>query len=197
MAVADKLNELRIKASLIADQSTGLMEISVEVHEGVAVLQGEVQREEQKRTAEELAYEVEGIHDVVNELRVVKGDEIQTAQAHLGYAMAEGDVSDTPFAIGGESAGPQPSAATTEQFPGEFSDAEIENEVRQKLQNQGVLDSSDVKFSSVNQIVHLKGSVKTPDDLYNLHDMVLNVRGVMGINSDVAVREGDAGTSIQ
>lgn len=194
MAVADKLNELKIKANLIADENTGLMEISVEVHDGVAVLQGDVENEDQKRIAEELAYEVEGIHEVVNDLTIVHGDENQTAKAHLGYTMATGDVGDTPFAIGGESSGPGPGIASSEQFPGEFDDAEIVKEVHQKLASQDIVDVSDIKANSINQIVHLKGSVKTPQDLYNLHDLVLNVRGVMGINSDVAVREGDVGT---
>lgn len=188
MAVADKLNELRIKASLIADQLTGLMEINVEVHDGVAVLQGEVRNEEQKRTAEELAYEVDGIHEVVNDLQIVN-NEGETAKAHLGYTMAEGDVGETAFAIGGESAGPGAGTASSEQFPGEFDDAEIAQEVHRKLEAQNQIDVSDIKIKSVNQIVHLKGSIKNTEDLYNLHDMVLNVRGVMGIESDVAVKD--------
>lgn len=188
MAVADKLNELRIKASLIADKTTGLMDINVEVQDGVAVLHGEVEGEEQKRIAEELAYEVEGIHEVVNDLQIVHSDEDEAAKSHMGYTMAEGDVGETPFAIGGESAGPGAGVASSEQFPGEFDDAEIEREVRQKVANQDIIDVSDIQAKSINQIVHLKGSVKTAEDLYNLHDMVLSVRGVMGISSDVAVR---------
>lgn len=194
MAVADKLNELRIKASLIADQTTGLMEINVDVHEGVAVLQGEIENEDQKRIAEELAYEVEGIHEVVNDLKIVHGNENHIARAHLGYAMAQGDVGDTAFAIAGESAGPGAGMASSEQFPGEFDDAEIVEEVNRKLAGQDLIDVSEIKVSCINQIVHLKGSAKSPEDLYNLHDMVLNVRGVMGINSDVAVKEGEIGT---
>lgn len=194
MAVADKLNELRIKASLIADRTTGMTEINVDVHDGVAVLHGEVDNENQKRTAEELAYEVEGIHEVVNDLRIVHGDENETAKSHMGYTMAEGNIGETAFAIGGESSGPGAGVASSEQFPGEFDDTDIQREVLRKLATQDVVDVSDIKLSSINQIVHLKGSVKTPDDLYNLHDMVLNVRGVMGINSDVAVKEGEIGT---
>jgi osmotically-inducible protein OsmY len=195
MAVADKLNELRIKANLIADDTTGLMEISVEVHDGVAVLRGEVENERQKAQAEELAYEVDGIEEVTNELQIVRHDaEEDQARTHLGYTMAEGDVGDTAFAIAGESAGPGPGLATSEQFLGEFGDAEIEREVRDKLAEQNMVDVSKVKISSSNQIVHLKGCVNTPEDLYNLHDMVLNVRGVMGINSDVEVKEGEVGT---
>lgn len=190
MAVADKLNELRIKASLIADQTTGMSEIKVEVHDGVAVLQGEVDNEDQKRIAEELAYEIEGIHEVVNDLKIVHGDENQTAKAHMGYTMAEGDIGETAFAIGGESAGPGSGVVSSEQFPGEFDDADIEREVDHKLASQKAIDLSEVKAKSINQIVHLQGSVKTTEDLYNLHDMVLNIRGVMGIESDVAVKEG-------
>jgi len=46
----------------------------------------------------------------------------------------------------------------------------------------------------VNQIVHLKGSVRTYEDLTRLQDMVLNIRGVMGISSEISVREGEIGT---
>jgi osmotically-inducible protein OsmY len=46
----------------------------------------------------------------------------------------------------------------------------------------------------VNQIVYLKGAVGTNDDLNRLQDMVLNTRGVMGISSEVVVREGEMGT---
>ncbi len=197
MAVADKLNELKIKANLIADDTTGLMEISVEVHDGVAVLQGEVENEEQKQAAEDIAYEVDGIDEVVNELKITEHIEEQTATAHLGMSMAEGDVGDTAFAIGGESvAGPGPGLPSSEQFPGEFEDEEIEQDVRRKLESQNEVQVTNLKVRSANQIVHLQGCVNTPEDLYNLHDIVLNVRGVMGINSDVAVREGAVGTSI-
>lgn len=189
MAVADKLNELRIKASLIADKITGMMDITVEVHEGVAVLQGVVEDQEQKRAAEDLAYEVEGIHEVVNEIRVSPVHEDETSDAHLGYSLAQGDVSDTPFAIAGESAGPDANQPTSEQFPGQFSDSEIEDQVHERLAFQDIVDASQVKLRSINQIVHLTGSVATTEDLYNLHDVVLNTRGVMGISSEVAVTE--------
>ena len=84
--------------------------------------------------------------------------------------------------------------AASEQFPGEFDDEEIEREVRLKLENQDLVDASNLKVKCVNQIVHLRGCVNTPEDLYNLHDLVLNVRGVMGISSDVETREGEIGT---
>lgn len=194
MAVADKLSALRIKANLISDQSVGLMEISTEVEDGVAVLKGEVQTEDQKHIAEELAYQVEGIDEVVNEIRVVAANEDDVIDAHMGYSLAEGNVGETAFAIGGESAGAGSGLASSEQFPGEFSDEDIEREARERLASESEIDVSDVRLKSVNQIVHLQGSVKTADDLYNLHDMVLNVRGVMGINSDVAIKEGEVGT---
>lgn len=193
MAVADKLSELRIKANLIANKDVGLMEINVEVEDGVAVLTGEVETEEQKAIAESVAYETGDIEEVINQIRVVPRNDDDFLDAHLGYSLAEGNVGETAFAIAGESAGPGPGLATSEQFPGEFTDDEIESEVRRKLLSQDVVDVSSVKFESVNQIVHLEGSVQTAEDLYNLHDMILNVRGVMGIESKVEIREGKPG----
>jgi len=194
MAVTNKLNELRVKASLIANKDVGLMEINVEVEDGVAVLTGEVETEHQKQVAESLAYQVEEIDEVINQIQVTTPSDEDMVDAHLGYSLAEGDVGQTTFAIAGESAGPGASLAASEQFPGEFTDDEIEDEVREKLAAQDLVDTSDVKFRSVNQIVKLEGAVQTTEDLYNLHDMVLNVRGVMGIESEVSVREGEVGT---
>ena len=63
-----------------------------------------------------------------------------------------------------------PGIASGEQFPGQFTDE---------------------------QIVHVKGTVKTPDDLNTLQDMLLNVRRVMAVSSEVAVEEGEIGTPVE
>jgi osmotically-inducible protein OsmY len=199
MAVADLLKAVQIKANLIADKQVGLMEIDAEVHDGVAVLTGDVTTEEEKRIAEEIAYEIEGIHDVHNEIRVVPvSTEEMLANAipdlHLGYGRAEGNVGRTPFAIAGENAAPGPGMPSIEQFPGQFSDDEIESEVREKLDSQSRIDVSDIQFCSANQVIFMKGSVKTSEEMDLLRDMVLSVRGVMGISSEVSVTEGEAGT---
>ena len=59
------------------------------------------------------------------------------------------------------------------------------------------VDASNVECKSVNQILHVKGTVKTPDDLNELQDMLLNVRGVMGVSSEVTVEEGEIGTPVE
>lgn len=197
MAVGDKLSALKIKANLIANETIGLMEINAEVEDGVAVLRGEVNTEQQKLLAEELAYEIGEIEEVVNEISVLPISEDAPTDAHLGYSLMEGDYGETAFAIGGESAGPSPTMATSEQFPGEFMDEDIEHDVSERLASESEIDATDVRSKSVNQIVHLEGSVKTPDDLYKLHDVVLNVRGVMGIHSNVAIKEGEIGTQTE
>ena len=195
MAVIDKLKALQIKAGIIADQTVGLMEISTQVHGGVAVLAGEVESEEQKHIAEEIAYEVQGVHEVRNEIRVVPpSPEAERPNAHLGYGPIEGSIGDTAFSISGAYEAPGPGLPTTEQFPGQFTDQEIEEEVYDKLATQREVEISDVEIESINQIVYLKGSVRTYDDLTRLQDLVLNIRGVMGISSEVVVREGEIGT---
>jgi len=202
MAVADKLSALRIKANLIADDRIGMMDISAEVHDGVAILRGEVHSEEQRAIAEELAYDVDEIEEVQNEINVMPESEEELemeapADSHLGYGMVEGDIGDTPFAIGGESAGPGPAAITSEQFPGEFSDDEIDQEVTERLEAQEEVDASGIKHWTANQIVHLKGALRTEEDLNKLQDIILNARGVMGIRSEVVIEEGSWGTPIE
>ena len=198
MAVADMLKALQIKANIIADKSIGLMEISTEVHDGIAVLIGEVETEEQKRIAEELAYEIDGIYEVQNEIEVIpRSDELQAHEKtndHIGYGFAEGDAGDTTFGISGEETPPGPGFPASEQFPGEYTDEQIEEEVRSKLDSQNEIDTTNVQIHSINQVVHLKGNVKTTSDLYRLQDMVMNVRGVMGVDSELSVTEGDTGT---
>jgi osmotically-inducible protein OsmY len=194
MLVADKLSALRIKANIIADKGIGLMDVEVEVEDHVAVLRGEVQTEEQKQLAEELAYEIEEIDEVINEIRVVAASEPQN-DAHLGYGLAEGDAGETPFVLGSELVAPGSRLPASEQFPGEFTDDQIEQEVRDKLAEQNLIDTSEVTVKSVNQVVHLGGSVKI--DLRNLKDLILNVRGVMGVSSNVTDNEDGAGTPTQ
>ena len=198
MAVADMLKALQIKANIIADKSIGLMEITTEVNDGVVILTGEVELEDQKRIAEELAYEVDGVYEVQNEIEVVPhSNRLQAHEKtndHIGYGFAEGDAGDTTYAISGENTPPGPGFPTSEQFPGEYTDEQIEEEVRSKLDSQNEVDSTNVQIHSINQVLHLKGNVKTTSDLYRLQDMIMNVRGVMGVNSELSVTEGDVGT---
>ena len=83
---------------------------------------------------------------------------------------------------------------TSEQFPGQFTDEEIDEEVSDRLAFESEVDVSNIEVHSVNQIVHLKGIVDTQDDLNRLIDAAINVRGVMGVNSEIAVRSGEIGT---
>lgn len=200
MVVTDKLKALRIKANLIADQTVGLMDIRTEVHDGTAILSGEVESEEQKRTAEELAYEIEGIDEVRNDLEVrpvsQQSPMCEGPNAHLGLGAMEGSFGDTIFSLSGGYAAPGPGVPASEQFPGEFTDEQIEEEVHERLTSQHDVDASRVRAISHKQVVYLKGTVRTPEELYTLQDLVLNTRGVMGVCSEVSVQEGEIGTPI-
>lgn len=202
MRVADKLKALRIKANLIADEKVGLMEINAEVHDGLAILTGEVENEEQKRIAEEIAYQTDGIEEVRNEIKVVPvtrnwfipgGPE----DAHLGYGPVEGSFGKTAFSLSGSEEFPGPGAPTSEQFPGQFTDAEIDEEIHDRLAAETDIDTSKIEYATNNQIVRLSGSVRTQEDLNKLLDVIINVRGVMGIDSDVVVEQGEVGTPIE
>jgi len=201
MSVTDKLRALQIKVNLIADEAVGLMEIETEVHDGIATLTGEVETQEQKQRAEELAYEVDGIHEVDNDLSVLapteRSEECEGKVDHLGYGPIEGDLGQTMFTLRDSHTGLGPGAPTSEQFPGEFTDEEIEEEVTEILALGREVDASKVEMRSTNQIVYLQGSVKTPEDVNRLQDMVINVRGVMGICSELSVKEGQIGTPME
>jgi len=200
MAAADKLKALRIKADLIADKEIGWMEIEADVHDGIATLTGEVTNEQEKQRAEELAYQIEGIHEVVNEIKVVAlicDDEAMIClltESQLGYGVLEGNAGKTAFGLTARHAPPGSGFPATEQFPGVFSDAQVEEDVRERLAAHHDLDASGLEYESTNQIVHLKGAVRTSEELDLLLDTVMNARGVMGISSDVTVGEGDGGT---
>ncbi len=199
MSVTDKLKALRIKANLIADSEVGLMEINTQVRGPVAVLTGEVETEEQREIAEHLAYEVEGVEQVQNRLQVVPmtrnwieagGPE----DAHLGYGLAEGAFADTAFSLSGSEETPGPGAAASEQFPGQFTDLEIDEEIHDRLAHQDEIFAPNIEYSTNNQIVRLTGTVRTQNDLNQLLDILINVRGVMGIDSSVTVERGEVGT---
>jgi len=189
MAIADKLRALQIKVNVIADRAVGLMDIEADVQDGVAELTGEVETEEQRYIAEQLAYEVDGVHEVVNLIQVAPGRSTRE-DTRLGFAPLGKNPGDAPDAAGKYTdLGPQ--LPTSEQFPGEFSDEQIECEVKDAVKSRHNSDFSKVIISSVNQMVYLSGSVRTWNDLNKLQDVVIGVRGVMGIDSGVSVDDDD------
>ncbi|MEN6357190.1 MAG: BON domain-containing protein [Armatimonadota bacterium] len=201
MAVGDRLKAEEIKAVLIANEMEGLSEIDVNVHGGVVVLEGDVDTEEQKLLAEQLVYE-EDIKGVINNIRVVprvpgKASAYDGFDARLGFGPAEGDAGDIAFSLSAADNVPGPGAPTSEQFPGQFSDDEIESQIEREFQTQSEVDISNVEFNSENQIVNLEGSVETADDLNSIQEMILRMRGVLGINSKLRIKQGDTGTPVE
>ena len=182
MDVASKLSALRIKANIIADDVLGLMDVEVDVKDHVAVLRGQVQTDAQKQRAENLAYNIEEIDEVINEIQVVESKQTPV-DAHFGYSLIQTDPSEIPYAV----PGPISTLVASEQFAGEFTDEQIEKAVRDKLARQSVVDASDVKVKSTNQIVYLQGSIK--GDANQLQDIALSVRGVMGVYSNLSEDE--------
>ena len=164
MAVIDKLRELQIKASLMSDRTVGLMEIEASVQGGVAVLTGQVESEEQRRVAEELACRIDGVTDVRNEI-ILAASHLRPSNARAGGGVAGGL-----------------------RFLRQFADAEIESELRRRLAAQKDVDVSRVDFTSLREIVHLSGVVGSREELRRLQDMVLDVGNVTGICSEVVAR---------
>lgn len=203
MAVVDKLKAVQIKANLIADKQIGWMEIEADVQDGIATLTGGVTSEEERQTAEELAYRIDGIHEVVNEIKIVPlicDDEAMIClltETQLGYGVLEGDAGETAFGLTGRHTPPGPGFPATEQFPGVFTDAQVEEEIHDRLADRHDLNVTDLEYESVNQIVHIKGAVRTSADLNALLDTVMNARGVMGVSSEIIVQEGEMGTPVE
>ena len=199
MAVVDRLKAVRIKANLIADRQIGWMEIEADVQDGIATLTGDVTGEAERERAEELAYQIDGIHEVVNEIKVrpITCEEMlvgQLTNARLGYGVVEDAAGDILLGLSDQFAPSGPGLPATEQFPGGLTDARVEQDVREKLALRHDLDTSNLRFESINQIVHLRGEVRTSKDLDRLLDIVINTCGVMGVSSDVTVRKDDTGT---
>ena len=169
------------------------MEINADVHEGIATLTGEVDNEKQKQLAEELAYEVEGVFEVQNDIQIVPQftnllTGCDQTGAHLGFGPMEGNRGKTPFSLSGQYSAPGPGFATSEQFPGEFTDEEIEKELHNKLSEQSEVDISNIQFTVNNQVVQANGTVNTSDDANLLQDIIMNIRGVMGICGNVTIK---------
>ena len=175
MAVADKLKALRIKADLIADRCVGCMEIGTAVYDSVAVLTGKVDTEEQRQIAEELAYRTDGIEEVRNRIRVSPPRVDSIPMMKLGYFP--------------DSYEQYLRHAPLETFFPEYTmDDEIEAELERKLACNCKLDISNIRYHSARQIVHIKGLIATHEDLHSLQDMILCTCGVIGICSEVIVR---------
>lgn len=199
MAVGDNLVALEVRSNLLANDKVGLLDINVEVHDSVAILSGEVDTEEQKMIAEELALQIDGIRAVDNEITVVPPPEGEDTDAettgHLGYGLIEGSAGDTPYGIGDSFIPPGSGFPTSEQFPGEFTDEQVLCEIKERLADQNTVDVTRVDAKVDNQIAYLSGTVKTVDDLNQLQDLVMNARGVMGVDVDeISIEEGEVGT---
>jgi osmotically-inducible protein OsmY len=59
-----------VKAKLVADKPSNLTRVSVETKDGVVTLSGEVETQQQKAHAEDLARRADGVQQVVNNIRV-------------------------------------------------------------------------------------------------------------------------------
>lgn|SRR5512141_1866539 len=71
--VADAEITAKVKTKLTADPEVAAHNIDVDTNEGVVTLSGRVANREQKREAEKLARDTEGVLRVINNLKV--GDE--------------------------------------------------------------------------------------------------------------------------
>jgi hyperosmotically inducible protein len=60
-----------VKAKLVADKPSNLTRVSVETKDAVVTLSGEVETQQQKAHAEDLARRADGVERVVNNIRVV------------------------------------------------------------------------------------------------------------------------------
>lgn len=194
MAVADKLKALQIKANIIADKSIGMMEINVDVQGDTAILTGEVDNQKQKEHAEELSYEIDGIYDVQNDIEIVPQltkllSGCSQTGAHLGFGPLEGNWGKYPFSLTGKYAPPGAGFAASEQFPGEFSDEEIEKELHKKLSEQKDIDASNINFEVNNQVVKANGTINSEEDANQIQDIIMSIRGVMGICGDISIKK--------
>lgn len=161
MTTADELKTVRIKANLIADKSLRLLEISASFHDGIAYMSGEVETQEQKDLAEALAYEVEGVYEVVNDINI----EPDSLRNVLRCTLENGDM-----IYCGISA--------------EDEDIAVEHELKSRLST--AFGSVSVSLSK-HKIVQLNGRVSSEKELIELKQMVLRTNGIIGIDSHIEV----------
>jgi osmotically-inducible protein OsmY len=69
-ALDDAAIEAEVRARMTSDLALGAFQISVGVENGVVTLNGEVDTDEQRRSAAQTASRVDGVRSVINNLRL-------------------------------------------------------------------------------------------------------------------------------
>lgn len=197
MAAVDLLNRVKVKAMIFSDRRVGVLDIDVEVHDGTALLRGEVESEEQKQIAEQLTWEVDGISEVENEIRVVP--ESQTMAPDQGEVIlpAAGMVGDTMAAPGG-AAGPGITGAVPPHWwmPTEeagITTSALTEAVERRIAEDGRITSRNIHVTVDGTRVTLQGTVDSLEESYLVQDAAESVTGITEVNNELQIEEGHTG----
>jgi hypothetical protein len=164
MTIVDNLRTLKIKAGLLADGQNYFLDIDVQVHDGVALLTGNVETADQKAMAADLAYKVGGVYEVANEINVIPHSLCKTVICSL-----ENDVLICKPA-------------------GNADGDETESRLRNKLLAPECQTFAGIRVSTgLWNLIKLDGRVPKEEDLQQLYALVLGTDGVFGIDSSVSV----------
>lgn len=161
MSAADELKAVQIKANFVADKELTLLDISTGVQDGVACISGEVANPEQKALAEEIAYSIEGVCEVVNDISVVP-DCLKTV---LRCTLEEG-------------------AVVCKEIPAEDEADSLELELKASLGK--LFHGIQISVSNF-KIACVDGCVGSQEELVQLQRIVLCTQGVVGMDSCIEI----------
>ncbi len=135
--------------------------IDVDVNHGVATLRGQVDSEVDRALAEELALGVDGIREVINQLKVVPGD--------LGDQAARAP------------------GAPERSFLRKVEDANITAKVKSQLLWNESTHGLDINVDTRSGIVKLKGSVASDAESQLAEQIARNTGDVLGVENNLRI----------
>ena len=80
MALSDLMLRARVNLALARDPRVGVLDVGVTATDGLVILEGDLDGEEECRAAEEIARSVDGVGSVENRLTCGVGKSVETAQ---------------------------------------------------------------------------------------------------------------------
>lgn len=195
MAAVDLLNRVKVKAMLISDRRVGGLEIGVDVHDGTAILTGDVESEEQKQIAEQLTWEVDGINEVENDIHIVPADQLykDNDEVILPGPATTGAALGTPETMGPYLSGAAPMGWRMPVGESEMSTAILTDVVEKRIAEDGRITSKNIHVTADGTSVRLHGTVDSMEEYYLVQEAAESVAGVTDVQNDLEVEEGHSG----
>ena len=185
----DLLQSVKIRVGMLADSRVSGFDVEVEVDNGVARLTGNVETDEQRIAAEEVASTVEGVVEVENEIVVTPYREPVEYPEEPTLAGFPGMVgsSQAPAAYGG----PAPGVFTvlSPERAASVTDEELLNRVRDAIIMKDAIESRDIDIHTDGGVVYLHGKVRSFDEFSIVEEIVATIPGVRDVRNNIEIKE--------